>query len=427
MNRDVLTRGPRGGQAVAILAFFLLFPGFFFYHTLLGLGAMGAFLGGFFAPAALLVVLPLAYMYIMRIRRDRNWLTKPDVAYGIYIIYFSTVVAANAALGGKMVHVLHHVLGILFLVNVFFIFKAIDFNGQGFRRMALLSLLAMSGIVFYFSIDGVFYLGALGVAKDANSLATYQGFSRSYLFTFVPVIAFTRSPWLRLMLYGIGAPTLFFNTARSEFVALIFLIPIIEFYHSKNKLIVAFVLAAIIVTAKIYLDELMAFLPHNRILELFDLSQSTSANKRHYLTVYAIQTINAHPFFGDFGSYPPGLYAHNVLSAWVDLGFIGIAYLLAMLICPAIIMFIHDYFTSRNHLHFILTFSLACTTVLLLLTSHFFTDMLVGATLGCYSTYWYARKQAQQRGFHGGVPYPAAPRGGGVLAGHALPNNQDFR
>ena len=429
MNRNARARGPRGEQAVAMLAFFLLFPGFFFYHTLLGLGAMGAFLGGFFAPAALLVVLPLAYMYFMRIRRDRNWLTKADIAYGIYIAYFSTIVAANAALGGKTAHVVHHSLGILFLVTVFFIFKAIDFGGGQFRRIALLSLFGMSGIVFYYSIDGVFYLGALGVAKDADSLATYQGFSRSYLFTFVPVIAFTRSPWLRLMLYGLGATTLFFNTARSEFVALIFLIPVIEFYRSNNKLIVAFVLAVVVVTIKIYLAELMEFLPHNRILELLDLSQSTSANKRHYLTVYAIQTIYHHPFFGDFGSYPPGLYAHNVLSAWVDLGFLGVTYLLAMLICPAIVMFIHDYFINRNNPHFILPFSLACIAVLLLLTSHFFTDMLVGATLGCYSTYWYARNHAKQQRLLRGMQYPAARRvrGGVLLAGHAWPKNQGFR
>lgn len=409
MNHAGSIRGPRGEQAVAIFAFFLLFPAFFFYHTLLGLGLMGAFLGGFFAPASLLVVLPLTYMYLMRIRREPNRLAKPDIAFGIFLAYFAIVVAANAALGGRMVHVIHHILGILFLVNVFLIFKAIDFSGAQFRRIGLLSVLGMSAIVFTFSIDGVFYLGALGIAKDAESLATYQGFSRSYLFTFVPIIAFTRSPWLRLLLYCIGAPTLFFNTARSEFIALLFMIPIVEFYHSKNKLIVAFVLAAILITVKIYLDDIIAVLPHNRILELLDLSQSTSANKRHHLTVYAIQTINDHPFFGDFGSYPPGLYAHNVLSAWVDLGFVGVTYLMAMIICPAVVMFIHEYFSSRHHYEFLLPFSLACITVMLLLTSHFFTDMLIGATMGCYSTYWYRKKHARRRDRPAGTAVQRAP------------------
>ena len=389
-------RGPRGEQAVAIFAFFLLFPGFFFYHTLLGLGAMGAFLGGFFAPASLLVLPPLVYMYLMRIRCEPGRLTRPDIAFGVYLAYFFVVVAAHAVLGAKMVHVVHHILGILFLLNVFFIFKAIDFGARHFRRIGLLSLLAMSGIVFAYSIDGVFYLGALGIARDADSLATYQGFSRSYLFTFVPIVAYTRSPWLRMLLYCIGAPTLFFNTARSEFIALLFLIPIVEFYHSRNKLLIALVFVAILITLKVFIDDIIAVLPNNRILELFDLSQSTSANKRHHLTVYALQTINEHPLLGDFGSYPPGLYAHNVLSAWVDLGLLGITYLMVMLTLPAIMMFAREYFSSKNYFQFLLPFSLASITILLLLTSHFFTDMLIGATMGCYSRYWYGRQQVQR-------------------------------
>lgn len=408
MNPTGMVRGPRGEQAVAIFAFFLLFPGFFFYHTLLGLGVMGAFLGGFFAPASLLVLLPLVYMYLMRIRREPSRLTTPDLAFGVFLTYFFAVVAAHAVLGAKMVHVVHHILGILFLLNVFLIYKAIDFSGRQFRRIGLLSLLAMSGIVFAYSIDGVFYLGALGIAKDADSLATYQGFSRSYLFTFVPIIAYTRSPWLRVLLYCIGAPTLFFNTARSEFIALLFLIPIVEFYHSRNKLLIAFVFVALLITVKIYLDDLIAVLPNNRILELLDLSQSTSANKRHHLTVYALQTINEHPLLGDFGSYPPGLYAHNVLSAWVDLGLLGITYLMLMITLPAIIMFVREYFGSRNYFQFLLPFSLASITLLLLLTSHFFTDMLIGATLGSYSTYWYGRKQVRRRPWPGGVAMQGA-------------------
>lgn len=421
MNHAGTVRGPRGEQAVAIFAFFLLFPGFFFYHSLLGLGVMGAVLGGFFAPASLLVVLPLVYMYLMRIRREPSRLTKPDIAFGVFLAYFFAVVAANAALGARMVHVVHHILGILFLLNVFLIYKAIDFSGRQFRRIGLLSLLAMSGIVFSFSIDGVFYLGALGIAKDAESLATYQGFSRSYLFTFVPIIAYTRSPWLRMLLYCIGAPTLFFNTARSEFIALLFLIPIVEFYHSRNKLAVAFVFAALVVTVSIYLQDIIALLPHNRILELLDLSQSTSASKRHHLTVYAIQTINNHPFLGDFGSYPPGLYAHNVLSAWVDLGFVGFAYLMVMITAPAIVMFIREYFSSRNYSQFLLPFSLASITVLLLLTSHFFTDMLIGATLGCYSTYWYGRKHEKRHPWPAGIALQRTMPGRRTLFNPARP------
>jgi hypothetical protein len=378
-------------------AFFMLFPGFFYYHTLLGTGATGAFLGGYFSPIALLYMVPLALAYYTRMRRDARRLSAIDLHYGLFNAYFIIVIAVNAATGANRAIVVNHVLGILFMVNTFVLFSLIDFEHRRFRLMALLSLAAMSAIVFSFSVNGVFYLGKLGMAKDSDSLATYQGFSRSYLMTFLPVVCHTRSLALRLVLYGAGAATLFVNTARSEFAALLFAVPIIELYFSRHKLL--FVGLAVIGGALLaaHVDELVAALPDNRILELLDLSHSTSANKRHHLTLHARQTIAAHPLMGAYASYAPGYYSHNVLSAWVDLGLFGFVYLLALTALPALPMFFKEYLAGRRRPEFILGFALACVTVLLLVSSHYFTDMLVGATLGAYSQYRFERKYGKYR------------------------------
>lgn len=384
-------------QLLLNAAFFLLFPGFFYYHTLLGTGAMGAILGGYFSPMSLLCVLPLALVWCARMRREPRRLSSIELHYGLFNVYFITVVAVNAAAGANATIVAHHVLGILFMVNTFVLFALIDFERRQFRLMALLSLAAMSAIVFSFAQGGVFYLGRLGMAQDADALATYQGFSRSYLVTFLPVIAYTRSALLRLVLYGSGAATLFVNTARSEFAGLLFAIPIIELYFTRHKLLFTglAVLAGLLLWA--HLDELVAALPDNRILELLDLAHSTSANKRHHLTVYAQQTIAAHPLMGAYASYAPGYYAHNVLSAWVDLGLFGFVYLLALTALPAVPMFFKEYLAGRRRAGFILGFALGCVTVLLLVSSHYFTDMLVGATLGAYAQYRFERKHGKYR------------------------------
>jgi hypothetical protein len=378
-------------------AFFLLFPGFFYYHTLLGTGTTGAFLGGYFSPISLLYMLPLALVYYRRMRRDPCRLSSIDLHYALFNAYFVAVVVVNAAAGATPAIVAHHLAGILFMVNTYFLFVLIDFEHRQFRLMALASLAAMSAIVFTFSVNGVFFLGALGIAKDADSLATYQGFSRSYLMTILPVLAYSRSLPLRLILYASGAATLFVNTARSEFAGLLFAIPIIEFYYSRHKLVFVgvAVLAALLVTA--HMDEIVASLPDNRVLELLDLSQSTSANKRHHLTLYAKQTIAAHPLLGDYASYTLGYYSHNVLSAWVDLGLFGFVYLLAITAVPAVPMFFKEYFAGLRRPEFIHGFALACVTVLLLISSHYFTDMLIGATLGAYSQYRYERKHGKYR------------------------------
>jgi hypothetical protein len=378
-------------------AFFVLFPGFFYYHTLLGTGTTGAFLGGYFSPMSLLYALPLTLAYYKRLRRDPCRLSSIDMHYALFNAYFVAVVVVNAAAGASLAIVAHHLAGILFMVITFFLFALIDFGHRQFRLMALASLAAMSAIVFTFSANGVFFLGALGIAKDADSLATYQGFSRSYLMTILPVVAHTRSLPLRLVLYAGAAATLFVNTARSEFAGLLFAIPIVEFYYARHKTVFIglAVLAVMVVSA--HMDEIVAALPDNRVLELLDLSQSTSANKRHHLTLYAKQTIAAHPLLGDYASYTLGYYSHNVLSAWVDLGLFGFVYLLAITAVPAVPMFFKEYFAGRRRPEFIHGFALACVTVLLLISSHYFTDMLIGATLGAYAQYRYERKHGKYR------------------------------
>lgn len=397
----------RREQWVLLACFFLLFPGFFFYHTLLGTGTTGAFLGGYFAPVAVGFAVPVGLIYLSRLRRDRRRLTMVDFHYGLFFAYFLAVVVVNGAAGANRTIVTNHILAILFMVLVFVMFSFIDFDSRRFRLVGLLSLAAMSTIAFTNSVDGVFYLGALGVAKDADALATYQGFSRSYLFTYLAVVCFTRRLPLRLVLHALGAATLFVNTARSEFVALMFAIPLIEFYYSRHKLY--FILAAAMLAALVamYFDQILASLPSNRILELLDLSHSTSANKRHQLTVHAWQTVAAHPLFGDYASYKPGYYSHNVLSAWVDLGLFGMVYLAALAVLPIAPMFIHEYFAARERGLFMCAFAFACVTILLLLTSHYFTDMLLSATLGACARYTYER--ASRRPWQGMRPADAAP------------------
>jgi hypothetical protein len=397
MNTTYRPGTSAGEQLLLNSAFFLLFPGFFYYHTLLGTGTTGAFLGGYFSPVSLAYVLPLIVLYYRRVRRDPRRLSSIDLHYGLFNAYFIAVVVVNAAAGASLAIVAHHIAGMLFMANTFFMFALIDFDHRQFRLMGLASLAVMSAIVFTFSVNGVFFLGALGIAKDADSLATYQGFSRSYLITILPVVTHTRSLALRLVLYASGAATLFVNTARSEFAGLLFAIPIIEFYYSRHKLIFVgvAVLATLLVSA--HMDDIIAALPDNRVLELLDLSQSTSANKRHHLTLYAQQTIAAHPLLGDYASYKLGYYSHNVLSAWVDLGLFGFVYLLAITALPAVPMFFKEYFAGRRRPEFIHGFTLACVTVLLLISSHYFTDMLIGATLGAYAQYRYERKHGKYR------------------------------
>ena len=404
-------RLPRAGlwnaHTAGMLAFLALFPGFFFYHTALGLGLIGAFLGGYFAPVALLVAGPLVYFYVRKVRYQPGFLAYTDVAWLMYMLFFSAIVAVNAMAGANPAIVTNHALAVLFMMNVFLMFRLTGFGERFCRLVCMAALLGMSAIVFAYSVDGSFYLAPLGTARNPESLATYQGFSRSYLFTFAVVIAFARGWRLRVLLYLLAAPTLFVNTARSEFAAMLFMIPIIELYHARRKFLVASLFGVALLLAYMNLELLLSLLPNNRILELVDLSHSTSASKRHHLSAYAWHTITQFPWFGDYASYNPGFYAHNVLSAWVDTGLFGFLFVLGIVIVPAIPLFFRGYFARPRNGQLILAIALACITVLMQVSAHYFTDMLIGATLGAYSAYLNGRKNGYHRTPDLG---PSAPR-----------------
>lgn len=377
------------GPGYAELAFFLLFPGFFAYQTLLGLGLIRAYLGGYFAVVALAVLPALLLSYLRRLHAQAFRLHRVDAAFLGFLAYFGAIIACNAGSADGAI-MAAHILAMAYMLILFIIFKSLDFDSRRFQLTQLAALVAMSAVVFSYSVDGAFYLAVLGAARDPDSVATYQGFSRSYLVPLVVALACARRAPARWALYALGLPTLYINTARSEFGALLFLVPLLELHAARHRLAMVAALALLALLLKLNLDAIVAAVPDNRTLELLDLSHSSSVSARHHLTEQALRTIALHPILGAYASYPPGNYAHNILSAWVDLGLFGFGALLLLMGYPLVQMAVHGYLVggraSRDR-RFVLAWSLLGVTMLLLCMSHNFSDMLVGAALGAYARY----------------------------------------
>lgn len=388
----IRTANPPGPEQVAFL---LLFPGFFFYQTLIGMGVMRAFLGGYFAIVSIVLAGPLAYAYCRGVKAARYRIAPTDVQFGFFLAYFLAVVVINAAFGADATIVQTHVLSILYFINIYLIFKSIDFSNRNMAMLTLVSLLLMSATIFIFSTDGSFQPGELGDPTNPESVATYQGFARSYLLTFVAVICFVRLLVARLALYCIAVAALFLNGSRSELVAVLFVLPLIELYRAENWLHVLCILVLGVALFSISPQTLMENAPDSRVWELFDLSQSSSANARHELTRNALSTIARHPLLGDYASYPPGGYSHNILSAWVDLGFFGFAYLVLMLALTTFRLFVRGWLGRIRSAQCLLAWNLVCMSLFLLMTAKTFDDMLAGAAMGAYANYCNRTRQAQ--------------------------------
>lgn len=383
----------KGKITTVNLAFLLLFPGFFFYQALIGLGMIRAFLGGYFSAVAIIFTLPLAFSYLKNSKRNNGYyFPKIDFYYFIFLAYFFFTIAINYIFGANKSIVQNHVLSIIYLFTVFVIFKIADFSERQLHLMAIFSLVIMTLIIYFYSVDGVFYLRPLGESKDPESLSTYQGFARSYLFTFMVIIPFIRTLAARALIYAVAASALYLNGARTEFVAMLLIIPMIEIYYAKHKLLITLIF--ILIAGPIFLDlqYVSHNLPDNRILELLEMSQSSSALLRQALTTQALHTIYSHPLVGDYGSYAPGSYAHNILSAWVDLGLLGFLYLIVIIGWPLLRLVTNGFFLKKRSAEFLLACSLLSVTFFFLATSHYFNDMFIGAALGAYANYRSKRK-----------------------------------
>ena len=379
-------RAGHAPQGLPQVAFLILFPGFFFYHTALGLGYMGAVMGGYFTPAALVLLLPLLFAYAGQLRRSGG--ARPgELAFFGFILYMGAIWVVQVAAGANQSITRNHLLFLLDAVVVFIIFRLLDVRAVSLQRKALVSLLLMSAIVFTYAQDGMFYLSSLGLARDPESVATYQGFSRSYLFVYLVVIVRLQSISTRLPLYLLAGATLYINGARSEFVAMLGSVPLIELYRARHRARLLGLLCAIALAVKLALVYGTQYLPENRTLELLDLSQSTSATLRHQLNLQALETIAKYPLQGSYASYEPGSYAHNILSAWVDLGLFGFLALVALLLWPLQRLLVQCFLRRNMGQDVELPLCLCCTTVLLLLGSHHYHDMLIAATLGSYELY----------------------------------------
>lgn len=376
-----------GGVATARLAFLLLFPGFFFYQTLIGLGAMRAVLGGYFSIVSLCLLLPLGLSYLIALKRAGYRVARTDLQFWFFLAYFLIVVAINGSFGAEAITVQTHLLAIMFFFNIYLIFKTADFAEPTTRATMMVSLLLMSAIIFYYSTDGVFEPGQVGDPKSPESVATYQGFARSYELTFVAVICFTRHGAARLVLYGIALAALFLNSSRSELVAVVCVMPLVELYRANQRLGMVCVVALVAGLAAMSVHFVMQAIPDNRVWELFNLAQSDSSQARHHMTLLALDTIAEHPLLGEYASYSHGQYAHNILSAWVDLGLFGFVYLLCMLVPATLLLFAGGWSRRPRSGEFLLALALLCMALLLLVTAKTFDDMVGGAALGAYARY----------------------------------------
>lgn len=371
------------GQTVALVAFVALLPGHFIYHALVAEG-MPAFLRGYsvLAAAMTLPLIALGSLHALAAGRRTVWM---DAAFLAFVSMMVAVATAGAATGASSAIVGAHLGAALQWIALFGIARLVGLDDRRTRQVITISWLMMSAIVLANVSEGAFLVAALDVQlNDRDTLATYQDFALPYLITSVLLLATVRSTWRRMMVFLVATVVLFVNGARSEFLALLVASMLIAWCLTRRRVVLVVVAISIVVAAALAVDLVTGLVPDNRVVDLIENQAEGTLSERRDMLDQAWSTLAANPFTGNYASYAPGEYAHNIVSAWVDLGLMGIAGLSLLLLLPLIDLSIQ--LRRRSHdPGYVVAITLIVLSLLLLLTVKAFTYNLVPFALGAYA------------------------------------------
>lgn len=356
------------------MAVVLLFPGYFLYHVLVAQAFIPAFVGGYSSAAALIVMPFVAFAYARKVLVQPGGQVRVlDFAFLIFVCYFAAIVLGNLLLGASERIAIPHLGIVAQFLALFLLFSLVDVTQPLMRRVVALSFGFMSAVTFLHASDGAFKVLSEEVDAAIEPLADYQGYAFVY-FVLALLLAASSSLGTRLLVYLIACPALYLIEARSEFVGFLFGAGLIELLYAPSRPAMAlFGLAGVCLFAMSV--TLPAGLPESRILSVVRYSEDQSAMERSELSLRALEAIGRSPVTGEYAGYAPGEYAHNLLSAWVDLGLVGFAVFLGLLFSVGVILLARFRDRSRRT-PYVLALTFVAVELLLALAAKNFTYQL---------------------------------------------------
>lgn len=320
----------RSSFAHAALA--ALFPGFFLYHLLVANG-LPPVLGGY-SVAAAAAVLPMCLLAYVAGGRSAGWHWLDAVFIG-FVVVWAIAIGFGAGKPDTGPVVVSHVGAMIQWLALYGIARSADLTGGGLRTWAVTSWVVMTlAVAATLSVETLIQ-GVLGVASaDDEAVATYQDFGLLYLIIALLCVSQLASPISAAFVLVVSVVVLFLNGARSEFVALLVGAWCLMLLLSRRRAWVLGLSALAVAGLWAMSGPLGDLFPDNRIVDLIETRAEGSAREREDMAQAAWRSVMERPLTGRFGDYAPGEYAHNLLSAWVDLGVVGIAALSLALVLP---------------------------------------------------------------------------------------------
>lgn len=331
----MILSGDRLAARSSSVGFFVLFPGFMIYQTLVALGVMPAFLGGLFGVVSVLmfgvyaVVLPSQLSVMLAYTRGFALLVLAFLGYVLAWSLASYGLQGGGALRAAMVQSLETLVlwAVLFVMGY-----RVPLDSPALARAFWVAFLLVAGyLLFFVATTGELMFFARQFVEtdgDGDSVSTYQGYARSALVLLVFLIAVNRSALARATLIMLGAFVMFVLGARSELYAYLALVVVLLLVWAGTSAKYLLTLLAVLALGVLVVANQFEAMSGTRQLQVLDLSGTSSWTARQHLGDRALAQILANPWLGQFGGHvsatgSTGGYAHSMLSSWVNYGLLG--------------------------------------------------------------------------------------------------------
>ena len=387
---------------VSTVTFFLLFPGFFFYHFLIGQGYVPALLGGYFTPIAILLF-PILFL-----SNTQNLIFSGISVVNLFIVlilYIFMVAIINFALGIpeglELDMMIWSLQGLFYLIISTLIASHLSYSSV-IKYGALITFLILLIIIANIGDFGI--LDIISDPTNEEKVSTYQGLARSCLIILlIQSAVYFRESYKFFIIFPIGTVILFFIGARTEFIlfiaTFISLYIIYAFISARALLAIAFLsMTAILSVYLINSNYITSDIFYgSRMLEILNILDSSSAQARIGFFNYALSRVAESPLLGDYGSYVyfggTGSYPHNIFSAWLNLGLTG--FLLYILLIGLLWINIIKFFNQfKDNTEYKILLALLILVSGALISSKEYNYVFIGFLIGTYYNFYTSNLKA---------------------------------
>lgn len=367
--------------------FIILFPLFFIYNVLLA-NDLIIYIPSYFSLFSLIFLVLVFFSFYDNEILNIEFSIQEIIFFLIVILIFF-ISLANYLLNNSTNYnhelLVYSMNGAVLNIVCYLIAKNIIIEDDSFQKSYMfLFFICFTLILLNLNDNGYFYLKENSI--NSELIVTYQGFAM--ILVIISSILFSTTQKFFIsnnFIIIVSLIALFLNSARTEFVIFFISIYLYLFiFDFKRTLFKIILIIPVIMIMIVYLD-LLSYLYNNRIWELInDFESSTSLNARFETIIYAFETIKNNFLLGEYASYiytmGLGYYAHNLISAWVDLGLIGFLMYLSILIILFFKLIIYRRY--NNSTEYILFFIIFVFYTLSILVSKDYTFMFLGFLIG---------------------------------------------